>query len=259
MEPRINIQDDHCFEELQEAQRFASDSIMKVVAHASKYFDSIFQNMEKQKKMLDEQVEKAEKELEQAEKAYNDCLESQVRDENGDYHPSCNNEANTVDACREQCEMVRERTKKADEVLYNCKNELSKYREDTFCYTGGEPLMLRYFQKLTEEAHQKLDKIKECVSKYQSLPSSLKEARLKRNEKQEQLYQEGLKSQEEKSEAEEAQAKKDKSEAFHNANKYVQQRMSEMGYRKADTVAVCPQCHRPMNVCICQHILERSR
>ena len=259
MEPTIIIRDDHCFEELQEVQRFASDSIMKVVAHASKYFDSIIQNMEKQKKVLEEQVETAKERLEQAEKAYSDCLSSQVRDEDGNYHPSCDSEAGFVDSCREQLNEIRERAEKANKVLDNCKDELDKYREDTTLYTGGEPAMLKYFQRIADEGKQKLDKIQECVSKYQSIPCSIKEARIRRNEKQEQLYQEGLKDQEEKAEAEVAQTIEFKKKAFYDANENIKQRMSGMGYRRADAVAVCPQCHRPMNVCICQHIIERSR
>ena len=77
MEPSVIIRDHKCLEELQEAQRFASDSILKVVAHVSDFLDSLMASMQEQKRVLEEQVAEARERLDQAESAYSSCLSSQ--------------------------------------------------------------------------------------------------------------------------------------------------------------------------------------
>lgn len=262
MEPRVNILDDNSLAELQEAQRFASDSIMKVVAHVNEFLDSMIKNMEEQKKVLEEQVEEARERLEQAEEAYSSCLNSQKYDEEDHcYRPSCDCEAARVDSCREEYDDLKERDEKAERVLSDSKGELSKYREPGGIITppGGEALMKYLAEGHTDKANEKMDKIRECVSKYLSVSCSIRDAKIQRNAEQEQLYEDGVKDLEEEAEANETQTQIDKATAFRNANETLQKKMSEMGYRDANAIAICPRCKRPVNVCICQHILERSR
>lgn len=262
MEPRVNILDDNSLAELQEAQRFASDSIMKVVAHVNEFLDSMIKNMEEQKKMLEEQVKVAKERLDQAEKDYSDCLSSQEYDEEDKcYRPSCDCEAADVDNCREEYDKLKENDEKAERVLSDSKDELSKYHEPGGIITppGGEALMKYLATEHTDKANEKLDKIKECVSNYLSVSCNIRNARIQRNAEQEQLYEDGVKDLEEEAEANEAQTQIDKATAFRNANETLQKKMSEMGYRNANAIAICPRCKRPVNVCICQHILERSR
>lgn len=262
MEPSVVIRDHRCLEELQEAQRFASDSIMKVVAHVSDFFDSQIRAMEEQKKFLEEQVEEARERLSQAEEDYSSCLNSQTYDEEDhSYHPSCDSEAATVDMYREEYDDLYERDKEAGQVLSNCESELSKYRETGGPLTppGGETLMKYVAKGHTDKANEKMDKIRECVSEYLSVSCSIRDARIRRNAEQQQQYEEGLSQIEEKETKTEQLTAEEKASAFREATASMQKKMSEMGYRSADAVAICPGCKRPVNVCICQHILERSR
>jgi chromosome segregation ATPase len=262
MEPRVKILDDHSLEELQEAQCFASDSILKVVAHVSEFLDSMIEAMEEQKKVLEEQVEEARERLEHAEEAYSNCLSSQKYDEEDHcYRPSCDSQAARVDSCREEYDDLKERDEKAEHVLSDSKGELSKYREPGGIITppGGEALMKYLAKGHTDKANEKMDKIRKCVSNYLSVSCSIRDAKIQRNAEQAQMYEEGVRELEEKAEADEKQAKKDKAEAFRDATTSMQKKMSEMGYRDANAIAICPGCKRPVNVCICQHIRERSR
>lgn len=262
MEPSVKILDHRSLEELQEAQRFASDSILKVVAHVGRYFDSLIKNMEEQKKVLEEQVEAAREQLSRAEEAYSSCLCSQKYDEEDHcYHPSCDSQAAHVDECREVYNDLKERDEKAARVLSDSKGEISKYREPggIITHPGGETLMKYLAKEHTDKANEKMDKIRECVSNYLSVSCSIRDAKIQRNEEQTQLYEEGVRNQEKKAETENAQIKNDKANAFREATYSMQKRMNNMGYRSANAVAICPGCKRPVNVCICQHILERSR
>ena len=262
MEPSIVIRDHKSLEELQEAQRFASDSILKVVAHVSDFLDSLMASMQEQKRVLEEQVAEARERLEQAESAYSSCLSSQSYDEEDHcYRPSCDSEAAYVDSCKEEYDELKERDDQAERVLSECDSELSKYRDPggPLHPPGGEELMKYLAQDHTDKANEKMDKIRKCVLDYLSVQCSISSARLQRNAEQAQLYEDGVKQQEEKAEEEEKQAKKDKAKAFHTATVSMQKEMSRMGYRDANAVAICPGCKRPVNVCICQHIMERSR
>lgn len=259
---RIVLRDPNSLAELQESLHFASDSIIKILAHFSDYCDSMIETMKEQKKMLEEQVEEAKERLSQAEEDYSSCLSSQTYDEEErSYRPSCDSESDDVDRCREQFDDLQDRNKQADSVLGECERELSKYRETGGPLTppGGETLMRYVAKGHTDKANEKMDRIRECVSNYMSISCAISDAKLQRNAEQAQLYEEGVKALEEKKEAEENQTKKDKAEAFNDATISLQKRMSEIGYKEADAVAVCPRCKRPINVCICQHILERSR
>lgn len=262
MEPSIVIRDHRCLEELQVAQRFASDSIMKVVAHVSDHFDSMIEVMKQQKQVLEEKVEEARERLSEAEDDYSSCLSSQTYDEEDNcYYPSCDMEAECVDRCREEYEKLYERDKKASQVLNECEYELSKYRElgDVIIPPGGETLMKYLSKDHTDKANEKMDKIRACVEDYLSVSCNIHDAKMQRNVEQTQLYEEGVNILEEKAEEKEVQASQDKAKAFHEATTSLQKKMSHMGYREADAIAICPRCKRPVNVCICQHILERSR
>lgn len=262
MEPSVVIKDDRCLEELQEAQRFASDSILKVVAHVSDFLDSLMESMQEQKRVLEEQVAEARERFEQAENAYSSCLSSQTFDEEDHcYRPSCDSEAAYVDSCREEYDELKDRDEQAERVLSDCDRELSAYRDPggPLHPPGGENLMKYLAQEHTDKANEKMDKILKCVSDYLSVHGGISSARLQRNAEQTRLYEVGVRQQEEKAEEEKEQANKDKATAFHTATTSMQKRMSEMGYREANAVAICPGCKRPINVCICQHIMERSR
>ena len=111
----------------------------------------------------------------------------------------------------------------------------------------------------TDKANEKMDKIRECVSRYLSVPCSIRNAKVQRTTEQMQQYEQGVRQMEERQVEVEREIADKKTEEFRDATATMQKRMSQMGYRSANAVAICPGCKRPINVCICQHILERSR
>lgn len=262
MEPSIILYDHHSLDELQNAQHFASDSIIKLVAHVGNYLDSQIGAMEEQKRELEKQVEEARDRLDKAESAYSDCLSSQKYDEEDHcYRPSCDWEAANVDQCREEYDELKRRDEQAERVLSDCKSELSKYREPGGFVTlpGGETLMKYLAKEHTGKANEKMNKIRECVQDYLSVPCSIEDAKIQQTAEQIQQEEEETRQLEEKQSETEREMAEKKTAEFRDATATMQKRMSQMGYRSANAVAICPGCKRPINVCICQHILERSR
>lgn len=262
MEPSIIILDHGSLKDLIQAQKCASDSIMKTVAHASDYFDSMIESMEEMKKQLEEQVKEAKEQLDQAEKAYSECLSSQTYDsEEGCYYPSCDFEASYVDQCDDEYKELQKRDEEAANVLSDCKHELSEYRQPASFIQppGGEVLMKYLAGKHTQAASEKMDRILDCVQKYLDMPCCIRDAQRQRNTEQAQMYEEGVKQIQEKEEQEEKENRDKKIDTFRSATERLQRDQSNEGYRRANAVAICPQCKRPINVCICQHILERTR
>lgn len=262
MEPSVKIFDHRSLDELIEAQQYAGDSILKLVAHVGEYFDSMIKSMEDMKKELEKQVQEAQEELSQAESDYSSCLSSQTYDEeDGCYHPSCDAEASYVDHCREVYDDLKKRDEQAAQVLSDCKHELDAYRAP-FGFIqppGGETLMKYLGKEHTDAACDKMDKIRECVKKYLDVPCSIRDAKQQRNAEQIQLYEEASQKIKEKEEQEEQENRDKKIDAFRSATERLQHSQSREGFRSANAVAICPQCGRPINVCICQHIMERRR
>ena len=262
MEPSVKIFDHRSLDELIEAQRYAGDSILKLVAHVGDYFDKMIEDMEKMKNELEKQVEEAKEALDEAEQAYSDCLSSQTYDEeDGEYYPSCDCEASHVDRCREIYDELQDRLKQAEEVLSDCKYELDSYRApfSPVHPPGGETLMKYLGHEHTDAACDKMDKIRECVKKYLDVPCSIRDARQQRNAEQIELYEEATQKIKEKEEQEEKESRDTEIDTFNSATERLQREQSREGFRSANAVAICPQCGRPINVCICQHIMERRR
>ncbi|MBP5515963.1 MAG: hypothetical protein J6X86_03340 [Bacteroidales bacterium] len=258
---RVVVRNPHSLDELQEALHFVSDSILKTVAHASEYFDSMVDAMKQQLDVLEEQIKAAREELDRAESDYNDCLSSrEYDDDDNSCHQSCDSEENCVNKCKEACEDLNKRMERAKNVLHECEHELEEYRKTPGILTpwGGEKMMEYLAKGHTDKACQKLDQIKECVTKYIASPSSIQGV-IERNAEQMQEYEAGLKEIEEIEAANVDQTQNDKVAAFEEASEYIRRQQSGMGFNSADAVAVCPGCGRPVNVCICQHIIERSR
>lgn len=262
MEPSVKIYDHRSLDELIEAQRYAGDSILKLVAHVGEYFDSMIKAMEDMKKELEKQVQEAQEKLNRAEIEYNSCLNSQTYDEkSGCYHPSCNAEASRVGHCREVYNGLKKRDEQAARVLNECKKELSSYRTPFGLLEppGGETLMKYLGKEQTDAACDKMNKIMECVKKYLDVPCNLRDAKQQRDAEQIELYEEATQKIKDREKKEERENRYEKIARFRSATEELQRRQSNAGFRSANAVAVCPQCGRPINVCICQHIMERRR
>ena len=262
MEPSIKIFDHRSLDELIKAQCFAGDSILKLVAHVGSYFDSMIDAMEKMKQELEKKVESAREALDRAETKYDRCCRSQRwDDEDRCYGPSCDSERNRVEHCRQIYDDLQRRADQASRVLSDCKSELSLYRAPfgMLQSPGGETLMKYLGKEHTNAAHNKMDKIRECVKEYLEVPCDLREAQQQRNAEQIQQYEEATQKIKEKEEQEEQENRDKKINAFRSATERLQHSQSREGFRSANAVAICPQCGRPINVCICQHIMERRR
>ncbi len=262
MEPSVRIYDHRSLDELIEAQCYAGDSILKLVAHVGEYFDSMMKAMEEMKKELEKQVKAAKEESDQAESEYSSCLSSQTYDdERGCYYPSCNAEASNVNRCREVYNELKKRDEQAAVVLNECKNELSLYRAPFGMLQppGGETLMIYLGKEHTDAACDKMDKVRECVKRYLGVPCNLQDANQQRNADQIRQYEDAVRQIMEKEGQEERESRDKKIDAFRSAASRLQHDQSREGFRSANAVAICPQCKRPVNVCICQHIMDRRR
>lgn len=157
--------DSRSLEELQETQRFASVSIMNVVAHVSEFFDSQIKAMEEQKKEMDIKVESAILTIEKMETRHECCCRDQQRWRlffNMHYKYRIKKAYN-------KWRKLKIKNDLAAKILSDCKHELSLYRQKYGgdMPPGGESLMRHLANEHTDAACAELNRLRKIIYFYE--------------------------------------------------------------------------------------------
>ena len=252
MEPKVSIRDSASLDELVKAQKFASDSMLKLLDHISKYFDSMIESMEAQTKFLEERVKEAKEQLDEAEDAYRVCLDSQEYDEEYKcYYPSCDIEYSFVSQCRERYYDLQRREQEAYNILNESKGEVELYHESGgFITPPGAEVYIKFLAcEQTDAACQKMESIKASFSEYRSVSTGIRNSKNSSAEK-ENAKKEIL----EKEELIEKENEEEKGRMFRAASDSIRLDQASNNSKTADAVAECEDCGRAVTVCICAHI-----
>ena len=286
---KVYIEDYRELIDLQRAMDFWGDSCLKFLNEVDCFLQERLNAYEKLKVQLKKELEEAEERLEKAAKVLEEaeqelsnaqselssCQSSQRWDEEDQcYRPSCSSEErgvasaqSHVERCREEYEeckkerdKCRERYEKAERIIGECRQEFENYKyEGGFLRPpGAEKMLAGVAENHTKNATKKLDEILEIVAtEYlgRRLSGELVDGENGEMEYPEK-FREGIQRLEN-----EMKKEPTKAERFKEATQKIQykQKSDWASVAEANTLAMCPNCHRKTINCICPRILEKER
>ncbi len=237
---KVIIHDYHSLIQLNDAIDYCGDSLLKLLKEVDLYLQNCIGAFEEQRNMLKEHLLIAEKQLQDAESEYSNCIASQreYTDEDGSTHisPSCSSEKSKVESARQNVAECRRKLEKAETILSDCKYEINEYKFYSPIVPNGGEKTLEFVAKYhTDEAQSKLNKILEIVEKYLGRPllQTLPNETLSPTKEQQ----------------------------FEKATEKVKakQRSESSNIADANVSMVCNRCHRPMPICVCSRTRDRIR
>ena len=169
---KVIIHDYHSIIQLNDAIDYCGDTLLKLLKEVDIYFKNCIKVLEEQRDILKQQLLIAEKQLQDEESEYSNCIESQreYTDDDGCIcQSSCNSEQSKVESARQYVASVKENQKK--QSLY-CLIAIMKQQSINLILLappGGEKLQ-NFTKYHTDEAQLKLNKILEVVEKYLGRP-----------------------------------------------------------------------------------------
>lgn len=251
----VKILDYKTLIELNETLDYTADSILHLKEGVNGYLDFILDQMQGQVDELERMMDEAKQRLDEAEEELSSCEASQEYDEEDKcWRPSCNSEKSAVNAARREYDECRDKYERAKDILSDVKREIEKYHQrPTFIEPGGGEYTLEYLAKdHTDAATQKMDKIIEVVEEYLASKASLTGESVSVSA----IHDEAVEALNE----EKKNPSGEKAEKFRAATEQVREQMAhDMPTNvSSNVVAVCPGCHRPFPLCVCQRLRERG-
>ena len=142
---KVIIHDYHSIIQLNDAIDYCGDTLLKLLKEVDIYFKNCIKVLEEQRDILKQQLLIAEKQLQDAESEYSNCIASQreYTDDDGCTYvsPSCNSEQSKVESARQYVAECKRKLEKAESILFDCNHEIAEYKSySLLAPPGGEKL-----------------------------------------------------------------------------------------------------------------------
>lgn len=275
----INITDCSAIEDLQMAQNDFAAGVQELLGNIDNYlnsctkgFDKTLKDLQHHEKLATIAYEAAQKCTGSAYSCYSSCQCRQrwVRDADGDEYltPSCaaeerswkraqNEEKKRYDALKK----IQEKIQKANEIIGETNEQIQKFHftGSPLFPPGGHALMQYTSDEHNKKAGETLNKILEFAGEY--LGRDVTQHQMEDNVTETTVAERFDQGSERVTAM--AQQRPDKATLFRNAAEHIRQRQETESRTNniadPDIVHICPFCHRPINMCVCQLIRERER
>lgn len=245
--------------------------------------DSLAKELEKAEAELgkaQEALSAAREELNSAESEYGSCCASQhwVEDEDGneELRPSCSSEAARAagarsrydvckaeeERCRQYYDECKERYEKCKRIIAECTDAQNSYKENGPLYTGAEEWIRAVSEDHTQKGCDAIDRILEILGRYHNRNLTAEAADAMGAAAPVVSKAARFDAAAEKVREMEAQLPT-KAERFDAAKRKIEFEMASAAsldrVREPNAIAICTGCGRPVPICICSRIYERTR
>lgn len=247
----IRIYDYYSLVQLNESIDYCADSLQKIIRSVNGYLESIVNGMESQLSAIKDEVDSAKERLDNAEDNLAECERNQEWDEEEkEYRPSCSCEQSCLAAARRDYEEVSRKYEDAQRIVSSVKYEIDEYHKPRgVIMPGGAESTLKYLaEEHSASSTKKMDAIIEVIEEYLGARASISGRVLSQQEvrkKAEDIHMNNAQKAEEFMMASEKIRKRQKEES------------SSHNISDADTIVICPGCHRPIPICRCARTRER--
>lgn len=244
---RIEIRDYASLAELKGVMDYTGDSILKVLDSVDGYLDKNYQEMESCLKILEERMDDAKLALDQAEEEYEDCLDSQFEDEDGNVYPSCSAERNAVSEADRKYREAEKDYHKGKSILEEVKDQMDYYHyHPGILQPGGDTLLRDLSTRHTTDACWKLDEIIDKVEKILSTPIRIEEGSSFKpiDRERPSFYVED-------------EEKKKKENVADQIRKKQQHEGPWIRFKDPNVAVICQYCGRPLVICRCNRNREK--
>lgn len=275
----IRITDCSVLSDLQAAYNDFSTQMQDLLANIEDYLQSCTQGFDETMRQLQEQRNQAQERLDKAKERHTEaqsnlssceCRQRWVKDDEGNEYltPSCAAQQaavtaafNKVKECEEKVRKIELKIKDAQVIINETEAKIEDYHHVGGIITphGGYKTMEILSGDYSKEATEKLNKIIEWSGEY--LGRDVVERTYSDNTTESSLAERPDEGSERIRQMQES--KPDKADLFRQAAGRISERQQSEALHnnvaEPDIVHVCPGCHRPINVCICNRLRERFR
>ncbi len=228
-------------------------------------------------KTAEEIMQQAQEKLSRANAAYSSCCASQrwVEDEdgNGEWRPSCASKAaaaaraeshcdkckNEYDRCLEYRDECKARYEKCVSIVRECAEVQAQYKERGFLYTGAEEWIRSISEEHTKKGCDKIDQILEILGRYhnRNLTVDFSDT-LGVGNRTVASGEPFLAASEHMNDMEARMPSR--AERFNMAKQKLESELiPSSSIQQPSAIAICPDCNRPIPICKCPRIYERTR
>lgn len=229
-------------EKLNNMIEYSGEAMATIEENVSNYINGVKEVLEKQLEIIREKLEEAEERLSEAEDALADCEASQSYDEeSGEYTPSCSCEAREVESARQEVEEWRKKYEEGQRIVRECQQEIDDYNYpgSPLCPPGGHYLILNMRDNQTPKASQLL---RNCIDKLRDIlqqdvggdPSAIMDYVPEDQNK--------------------PLSEEERKIAFEKNIQDIKDKQSAFDVKDANRVMRCPECGRPLPLCICRNL-----
>lgn len=170
MEPGIDIKDIRALEDLATTFQYTGNALARITNEVDAYLAGVNDNLAQQLKYLEEQVELAKEDLEQAKDILHACyLDNEGRSEEEKHDCKC--EERDVKQAEEVLDNWQKKYERGKQICDASKRELDDYRyPGSFCYPPGGQVMM---EKLTSESTQNaINSLNQCLTALREIQES---------------------------------------------------------------------------------------
>lgn len=236
-----------------------------------------FEKAEEELKKIEEILHQAQEELNNANSEYSSCRAFQhwVEDEDGheELRPSCSGEAavaaqaqNRYDICKAQynrCLRYRDECKarcdKCNEINAECVEAHRQYKENSFFRAGAEEWIRSISENHTKKGCDKINQILEIIGRYHNRKLIANTSDFMGVDTAAMSKSEQFSAATERIKEMEARMPS-KIERFNAARQKLESDMIPSSRIQApNAIVICPGCNRPIPICRCSRIYERTR
>lgn len=239
----IFVRDISSIEELGGTIEQTADSLSDILEAVDQYLEDVTNKLEERKQQISDRLDNAKEKLEAALSALGRCEDSQTRDEDGNYTPSCDMERNNVERARDLVHEWEDKYKQAEDIVGEVRKEVGDYNkvQEATRPAGGRVCLESLATKHTEKA---LDGLQQCI---QSIEDAM-------NVDMGGGSSSGESSNPNKSRSDLPLSEAEKSKRYNemwNVNEKIQKEYNK-NLATPNRTAVCASCGRPIVLCICR-------
>ena len=243
VEQGAHIRDVHSLEQLNNMIEYSGEAMANIEENVSNYIDGVKEVLDKQLEYLQQKLEEAEEKLSEAEDDLSSCEASQRYDEeSGEYSPSCSAEERAVESAREEVEEWRRKYDEGQRIVGECQSEIDDYNSPggILFPPGGHYLIINMRENQTPKATRQL---RECIDKLYDIlgcdvggdPGAVVDWQPK-----DKCFK--------------PFSGDERFEAFKKNLQGIRDEQAINEVRDANRAMRCPECGRPIPLCICKNL-----